>query len=98
VSEWRDVTEKVVNWQFCDGSHLQNGIQQLNVPDGWRLRFTDGDPIPLVDQPIIGLRPECLPVQIWDVGGDSGKFGQSPPNPGGYNRVLKIHKWSAPFS
>lgn len=88
----------VKNWQFCDGSHHQDGIMELGVPNDWYLRFVDNQPIPVVDPPINGLRPESLCVSIWDVGGEWGKFGQSPPNPGQYNTVFKIHKWAAPFA
>ena len=97
----RDVTHLIENWQMCDGSHFQDDIPELNVPNGYYLRFPDNEPLPGLDPdapPIIGLRPEIVPAYIGDVGGEHGKFGQSPPNPGGYNTVLKIHKWSAPFA
>lgn len=93
-----DKTDLITNWQFCDGSHFQGDVPELNVPDGWQIRYADNTPIPETDPPILGLRPECLPVAIWDVGGEGSKFGQSPPNPGQYNAVFKVHKWSAPFS
>jgi len=93
-----DKTELIENWQFCDGSHFQDDIPELNVPNGWALRYTDNTPLPEVDPPIIGQRPECVPVSIWDLGGLGSKFAQSPPNPDGYDTVFKVHKWSAPFA
>ncbi len=93
-----DLTHLIRNWQFCDGSAFQHDIPQLNVPLGWTLRYPDHTPIPVVEPPVLGLRPECVPAAIWDVGGEGGKFGQSPPNPGQYNAVLKIHKGFAPFA
>lgn len=90
--------DNVKNWQFCDGSHFQDNIQQLGVPNDWYLRYTDHQPIPVADPPIEGLRPESVCASIWDVGGEWGKFGDSPPNPHNYNTVLKIHKGFAPFS
>jgi len=89
----------VRNWQFCDGEpYYQDGIPQLLIPLGWGpLRHLDNAPIPGTEPPKVAYRPECLPVSIWDVGGLGGKFAQSPPNPGGYNQIFKIHKGMAPF-
>jgi hypothetical protein len=90
-----DETHLIENWQFCDGSHFQDGIPELNVPNGWRLRYTNGEPIPESSPPILGQRPEVVPAAIWDL---PEKFKLSPPNPRDYNTVLKVHKWGAPFS
>lgn len=62
------MTENLLrNWAFCDGSHLQDGIPQIGVPDDWRLDWLDGVPFPGIGAGLTACRPESVVVDIYSV-------------------------------
>jgi len=55
------------NWAFCDGSHVQDDIPQIGVPDEWRLDWLDNQPFPGIGAGLVAYRPESVVVDLYSV-------------------------------
>ncbi len=62
------MTENLLrNWAFCDGSHFQDDIPQIGVPDDWRLDWLDGEPFEGIGAGLVAHRPESVVVDLYSV-------------------------------